>query len=464
MLDEVAKFSKYEKQRYKGLPTIVIIGKPNVGKSTLFNRLLHRRRAITEPTAGVTREPLGDVAILNDKPVLLFDTAGFLPDIPKTQKSIIDEIAKEKMLNLVENAEKLVLVLDATSFTSEDEEFISLLRPFSDKLIVAVNKTEGGRYRDSSYNFLQYGFKNIIFISAEHGENISELVEAMLNGLDFSLVQLKDAEKEIRIAIVGKPNTGKSTLSNYLIKKDASIVTDIAGTTRDVIENHFGYKGHTFIIQDTAGIRKKANVKEDVEYYSVLRSISSIENADVVFHLIDITEGLSEQDKKIAFVASSKGVPIVFVLNKCDLIENTKRNRKNAEKNVKIMFGKMTYAPILSISASNGEGVKALLNLSIAINSQINRKIDTSVVNMALKDWLASSPPPSKPGISFTFKYIVQKSVHPIEFLLFANKPENVSESYLRYIQNRIRLDLGFSYVPILLSVKGSRVKWEERL
>ena len=452
----------FKKKRYKNLPSVLIIGKPNVGKSTLFNRLLHKRRAITEPTSGVTRDMIEEVVFLRDMPILLVDTAGFMPNLAKID-NIIEKIAQEKTLSAIKKADKLLLLLDATSFTHEDESFIELLRAFSDKLIVAVNKTEGGRYKEEAYNFLQKGFSSIIFISAEHGQNIDELTDHILQGLDFSKIKLIDEAKEIRIAIVGKPNTGKSTLSNYLTGSDASIVTDIAGTTRDVIEGEFTHKGHLFIIQDTAGLRKKANVKENIEYYSVLRSLEQIEKADVVFHLIDVTEGLSEQDKKISSLASNKGIPIIFILNKCDLTCNTRKDKKGREANIRIMFGKMSYAPVVFISSKTGDGIADLLNTAILLNRQVNRKVDTSSLNMALRDWLKNTPPPSKPNMSFTFKYIVQKSTHPVEFLLFSNKPERVSDSYLTFIQNKIRKELGFSSIPILLTVKKGRVNWEDR-
>ncbi|MGP1576200.1 MAG: ribosome biogenesis GTPase Der [Treponema sp.] len=451
------------RKKYDNTPLVVIAGRPNVGKSTLFNRFLRKRRAITDPTPGVTRDPIESQAIINGKPVRLMDTGGFkLTRSGNKTEDSIDTLVVEKTLQSLQAADKILLMLEASPATAEDEEFICFLRPFWDKLIVAINKTEGGRGEMEGYNYLRFGFKSVVCISAEHGDNITVLAEEITAGLDFSRVCESVENSAIRIALIGKPNTGKSTLANYLTQSDASIISEIAGTTRDVIEGSFMYKDRQFIIQDTAGIRRKTKVKEDIEYYSVVRAIKSLETADIVFHLLDAEEGLTEQDKKIIQQATKRGLGVIFVLNKWDLVKREKKF-KEVENHIKIMFGKMEYAPIVPISAQKGSGIADLLNTALTVFTQLTTKIDTSALNIALKDWLQAVPPPHGKHNSFTLKYILQTSVRPVEFLIFANKPDAVSESYLRYLQNRIRKDIGFTAIPLLLKVKGSRVRWEDR-
>ncbi len=463
-IEEALEESAYKK-KYKNLPSIAIVGRPNVGKSTLFNRLLHRRHAITDPTPGVTRDPIEVQAFIADKPVMLVDTGGF--KLTKNENEIedtMDELVREKTIEVLKKADKILLLLDAGLTTPEDEEFIQFLRPYFDKLIVAVNKTEGGRLMAEACSYYSFGFKEILFISAEHGDNIQELSEEMVKGLDFSRVKERCIDDEIRITLVGKPNTGKSTLANFLTDSTNSIISNVPGTTRDIVEGEFIFKNKKFAIQDTAGIRRKAKVHEDIEYYSVVRAIKSMSKSDIVFHMIDAEEGLTEQDKKIIVQATNRGLGIIFVLNKWDLMEQTKKAFRDAESNLKIMFGKMQYAPVVAISAKEGEGIKQLLNTAIIVFNQMNRKIETSALNMALHDWLEAAPPPQARRDSFTFKYMLQTRTRPVEFLLFSNRPDAVTETYLRYIQNRIRKDLGFSMIPILLRVKGSRKRWEDRL
>lgn len=452
------------RKKYENTPLVVIAGRPNVGKSTLFNRFLRKRRAITDPTPGVTRDPIEAQAIINGKPVRLMDTGGFkLTRSGDRKEDLMDELVIEKTQEALRRADKILLLLEASAPTAEDEEFIRFLRPYWDKLITAVNKTEGGRSEAEAYNYLSFGFPTLLCISAEHGDNITPLAEEITKGLDFSRVCEAPADTAIRIALIGKPNTGKSTLSNYLTKTSASIVSEIAGTTRDVVEGEFFYKGRQFIIQDTAGIRRKTKVKEDIEYYSVVRAMKSLEHADIVFHLIDAEEGLTEQDKKIIIQATKRGLGVIFVLNKWDLVKGEKKFR-DAEQHIKIMFGKMEYAPIVPVSAQKGSGIPDLLNTALELFDQLTKKVETSALNLALKDWLEAVPPPHGQRNSFTLKYMVQTSARPVEFLIFANKPDLVSESYLRYITNRIRKDLGFSAIPFLVRVKGSRVKWEDRV
>lgn len=453
------------KKQYEGLPLLVIAGRPNVGKSTLFNRFMQRRLAIVDPTPGVTRDPVEGTAMINGKPVHIVDTGGYkLQRDEGTMEAVLDELVVERSLEMIEKADVILLLLEAGQITGEDEEFIIQLRPHWNKVIAAVNKTEGGKNESVSWNYAQFGFKNLFFISAEHGDNIADLSKCLVSKLDFSNVrEITEEEIPIRIALMGKPNTGKSTLSNRLTHSNASIVSDYAGTTRDTVEGGFSYGGKNFIVLDTAGIRRKARVHENVEYYSVNRAIKTLDRCDIVFLMIDAQEGLSEQDKKICSLAFERGRGIIFILNKWDTQEQDKKTFRKTREWINIMFGQMEYAPILPLSALNGTGIKDLLNEAIEIYKQLNHKVETAALNMALKDWLFKYPPPASKTAHFKIRYMTQKSTNPVNFLIFATRPEVVPETYVTFLKNRIREDLGFDKIPVQLEMKASRQKWEDR-
>ena len=453
------------KKQYEGLPLLVIAGRPNVGKSTLFNRFMQRRLAIVDPTPGVTRDPVEGTAMINGKPVHIVDTGGYkLQRDEGTMEAVLDELVVERSLEMIEKADVILLLLEAGQITGEDEEFIIQLRPHWDKVVAAVNKTEGGKNESVSWNYAQFGFKNLFFISAEHGDNISDLSKCLVSKLDFSNVrEITEEEIPIRIALMGKPNTGKSTLSNRLTHSNASIVSDYAGTTRDTVEGGFSYGGKNFIVLDTAGIRRKARVHENVEYYSVNRAIKTLDRCDIVFLMIDAQEGLSEQDKKICSLAFERGRGIIFILNKWDTQEQDRKTFRKTREWINIMFGQMEYAPILPLSALNGTGIKDLLNEAIEIYKQLNHKVETAALNMALKDWLFKYPPPASKTAHFKIRYMTQKSTNPVNFLIFATRPEVVPETYITFLKNRIREDLGFDKIPVQLEMKASRQKWEDR-
>lgn len=459
------RFYGIARKKYEGTPLLVIAGRPNVGKSTLFNRFMQRRLAIVDPTPGVTRDPVEGTAIINGKPVHLVDTGGYkLTRDVGTMEAVLDDLVVERSLEMIKKADLILLLLDAGQVTGEDEEFIQELRPYWNKVVAAVNKTEGGRNESTAWNFARFGFKKMFFISAQHGDNISELAEYLTSRMDFSKVKEVSAEQPIRIAIMGKPNTGKSTLSNRLTHSNASIVSNYAGTTRDTVEGVFEYGGKKFQVLDTAGIRRKAKVHENVEYYSVNRAIKTLDRCDVVFLMIDAMEGLAEQDKKICSLAFERGRGIIFVLNKWDLKEDqSKKVIRDTKKWINIMFGQMEFAPILTLSALEGTGIKALLNECIELYGQLNHKIPTTSLNMALKDWLFKYPPPASKTAHFKIRYMTQKSVNPVSFLIFATRPEVVPETYVTYLKNRIREDLGFDKIPVQLEMKASRKKWEDR-
>ncbi|MDR2542574.1 MAG: ribosome biogenesis GTPase Der [Treponema sp.] len=443
-------FDKY------GLPVVVIAGRPNVGKSTLFNRLLHKRRAITDPTPGVTRDPVLADCLIDGHPLRLIDTGGY----KLADQNELDKLVVEKTHDSIKNCDLIILVMEAGLITSEDEELINLLRPFRGKLIVVVNKTEGGRLQADAWNVLSYGFEKILMISAEHGDNIAELKQEIVKRLDFSRVKDADPsvkeELVIRIALLGKPNTGKSTLSNRLIGKNTSIVSEIPGTTRDTIEGSFKWKSRNFVIMDTAGIRRKAKVTQNIEYYSVNRAIKTINDADIIILMIDAADGLTDQDKKIAALAHDKGRGIIMALNKWDTMPQHKSAFITVSDRIRFLFGQMEYAPIIPVSAIDGTGVDKLLNTAIKMYKQLNITIGTSQLNQALEKWLNEYPPPSGPRTRFKIKYAIQKSANPVHFIFFASRTQAVSETYIAYLRNKIRKDLGFSHIPLLVEVRSS--------
>lgn len=454
-----------KKKFYINLPLVVIAGRPNVGKSTLFNRFMNRRLAIVDPTPGVTRDPVEATAFIAGKPVHLVDTGGYKLDRDsESRESEMDELVVEKSVEMIKKADKILLLLESGAITGEDEEFIHLLRPYWNKLVVAVNKCEGGKGEDVAWNYLKYGFKDLLFISADHGDHITELANKIVEGLDFSKVaEGSEEDRPIKIAILGKPNTGKSTLANRLTHTEKSIVSDYAGTTRDVVESEFTYAGRKFEIMDTAGIRRKKKVKENVEYYSVNRAIKTLDKCDIVFLMIDSQLGLSDQDKKICSLAYERGRGIILILNKWDTQDQSRKTLKNVTEYIKIMFGQMNWAPILPLSALKGEGIKDLMNKAIELYSQLTRKIETSALNKALADWLFHYPPPASKAIHFKIRYMTQTSTNPVSFRIFCTSPDNVPESYVTYLKNSIRKDLGFDQIPVELNLKPSRKRWENR-
>jgi GTP-binding protein len=443
--------------RYRNLPVVAVAGRPNVGKSTLFNRLLGKRKAITDPTPGVTRDPIESVCVLRDsgKPILLVDTGGFKLD--RSNDDGLDDLVVERSIAAIEGADLVLFVVDAMVRTAEDDEFAALLRKKGRAVLVVANKADSHERDASAYEAAAYGFDALVAVSAEHGRNLDDLEREIVERLDFSDVEeYVDEHEDVRIAIMGKPNTGKSTLVNRLLGAQTSIVSDIPGTTRDPIEGRFERKGRALTIIDTAGIRRKKKVEENVEYYSVNRAIKVIDECDIVVLMIDAQEGLTEQDKKITALAVGKGRGLIFALNKWDLIPRMANSFEAARDKLRYFFGQVAFAPVVRLSAREGDGVEALIDRCVALFDQLTRRVETSKLNKAVERWIERTPPPVGPRTRFKLRYATQASANPVRFAFFVTRPEAVADSYVSFLKNQIRSELGFDSVPILLELKAS--------
>ena len=444
-------------------PVVVIAGRPNVGKSTLFNRILGKRKSITDPTPGVTRDAISELYRLNSITIKLLDTGGV-----NTSDTGLEKIVSDRSLNHIKKADLILFLLDAKEILPEDEIFIEKLRKYKDKIILVVNKVDTPEKEDTIWNYYSFGFDKIVPVSSAHGYNIDILEEKMEEFLDKENFQNDITEEEdegnvIRLAIMGKPNTGKSTLSNKLTGTEQSIVSDIPGTTRDIVEGEFIYGKTKFKIMDTAGIRRKNKVFENVEYYSVNRAIKAIDDCDLVFMLIDAEEGLSDQDKKIANHVVKKGKGIIIVLNKWDKVKDVPNIITAMEDRIKFFFPVLDFAPILPVSALTDKNFDELLKTAVKIHRQLETRVKTPNINKAVKEWVSDYPPPTLNGkVRFKIRYVTQTGVKPCEFLIFVNRKKDFPAAYLKYIKNKIRKKFGLVSIPFEINIKETEKTWKE--
>jgi GTPase len=439
----------------ESLPRVAILGRPNVGKSTLFNALIGRRRAITHSTPGVTRDPVEAETGLAGVRVTLVDTGGYMSDGGE-----MDRIVAERSLAAARSADAVILVLDVQELTAGDEQFMQLLRPLSDKLILAVNKVDTPDRDPLVWNHLSHGFPTVLGISAAHHRNIEELKVLAASLVGGSVPALRPAHASagpaIRVAILGRPNSGKSRLANQLVGSENSIVSPVAGTTRDVVEGSFLYKGRTFQVLDTAGIRRKSRVHDPVEYYSVSRALESAAAADVVFLLVDSAEGLSDQDKKIADTAARAGRGIILVMSKWDLQPRGRDAEKEQAELIRFHFPVLAFAPILPVSGLTGRGVPALLDTALEVYRQLNTRVGTGRLNQALEAWVSHYPLPVR-GKNYKIRFATQVGANPVRFMVFVNRMSGFPNRYTQYLENCIRRDLGFPLVPVSIELRQSR-------
>ncbi len=424
-----------------------------MGKSTLFNRLIKRRRAITDPTPGVTRDPVAVMTELDGVPVRIVDTGGYTTDP--------DEMARatsSRALMEIESADVILLVVDATDPTAADELFVEQLRSYESRLILVANKIDTPERADLVWDFYRLGLARVVGVSAAHGRGTEELLDAVFELLDERPEGGEEPQPEaphtISIAVIGKPNTGKSTLVNRLTNREGSIVSAIPGTTRDVIEGEFTRGDHRYRILDTAGIRRKSRVSENIEYYSVTRAIDTIEDAQVVVLLIDAEEGLADQDKKIASLIVERGRGLVIGLNKWDLMPAIGNQFEAVRDRVRFMFPVISFAPIIPLSAHSGKGVAELLDAIGLVHRQLHHRVDTGVLNRHLEKWIERTPPPVRGRGRLKVRYITQVQRLPVTFVAFVNRRKGFPESYVSYLKNQIRADFGLTSIPFDLELR----------
>ncbi|MCB9188217.1 MAG: ribosome biogenesis GTPase Der [Flavobacteriales bacterium] len=427
---------------------VAIVGRPNVGKSTLFNRLTKTRRAIVQETSGVTRDRHYGKSEWGGREFSVVDTGGFV----KGSDDIFEDEIRKQVLIAIEECNVVIFVVDVeTGITDLDEAVASVLRQTKKPVFTVSNKVDNNDREVDSFEFYNFGLGEVYSISAINGAGTGELLDDLIKALPEDVVE-EDQSDLPRIAIVGKPNVGKSSLTNALLGKERNIVTDISGTTRDSIDTHFNAFGFDMILVDTAGIRKKAKVHEDIEFYSVMRSIRTIENCDVCLFMIDAEEGLQAQDMSIFSVIEKNRKGIVVLVNKWDKVENKEANTmKQYEEMIKEKLAPFTDLPILFISALSKQRIHKALETAMEVYQNRTNKITTSKLNEVMLPLIENYPPPSYKGKFIKIKFITQLPNHAPAFAFFCNLPQYIKDPYKRFLENQLRKHFELTGVPIRL-------------
>lgn len=439
------------------MPLIAIVGRPNVGKSTLFNRLIGQRKAIVEGTPGVTRDRNYGKCEWQGRNILVVDTGGLEP---YSNDEILTQMRRQ--INIaIEQAQVIVFVTDLKAgVTSADLEIAEILQKTNKPVLVAVNKCDSlGATDPSFYEFYNLGLANLIEISAAHGHGVGDLLDAAFEKIEFDAESTEEENNTLKVAVVGKPNVGKSSLINAITKEERLIVSSIAGTTRDSIDTLVKNSYGNFIFVDTAGIRKKSKVEEDVEYYSVVRAFRAIESADVCLVMLDAETGFTEQDSKIAGFAHQNGKAIIIVVNKWDKIEKDTGTLENYKKELKANFAFMSYVPIVFTSVKTGQRIDKLFEEINFIAQQNSTRLTTSTLNVMLAEATARVQPPTDKGKRLKVYYITQIATKPPTFVIFTNSLELFHFSYKRYLENQIRTTFGLTATPIKIILRERREK-----
>ncbi|MDF2985620.1 MAG: ribosome-associated GTPase EngA [Eubacterium sp.] len=429
-----------------GKPIVAVVGRPNVGKSTFFNYLAGSRISIVEDTPGVTRDRIYTEIEWRSKKFTLIDTGGIEP----YSEDIIMQQMKRQAEIAIETADVIIFMVDAKDgMTATDKEVATMLRKAKKPVILTVNKVDRvGDPPPEIYEFYNLGMGDMVVISSVHGLGMGDLLDAVFEHFPQD-IDTEEDEDVIKVAVVGKPNAGKSSLINAILGEERVIVSNIPGTTRDAIDTHVENNGQKYTFIDTAGIRKRAKINESIEKYSTIRSWTAIERADVCLIMIDAEDGVTEQDTKIAGYAHQQGKASIIVINKWDLIEKETGTLEEYRKQVHEKLGFMTYAPVLFISAKTGQRVNKVYELIKFVADQAAFRISTGMLNDLINEAIAMVQPPSDKGKRLKIYYMTQAGVKPPSFVVFVNDLELFHYSYERYLENQLRKNFGFEGTPI---------------
>jgi GTPase len=424
---------------------LAIVGRPNVGKSTLFNRLTSSKKAIIHESPGVTRDRNYGKSDWNGIEFSVIDTGGYV----RNSEDIFEEEIRKQVILAIEEADVILFVVDVSNGVLDmDMEVANLLRRSDKKVFLVVNKVDNNALILNSHEFYKLGLKDLYCISSINGSGTGDLLDDVVK----AFVKTKEDEEDIgipRYAVIGRPNVGKSSFINALVGEDRNIVTPIAGTTRDSIHTRYQKFGHDFILVDTAGLRKKGKVQEDIEFYSVMRSIRAIENSDVCLLLLDATRGIEAQDVNIFHIVERNHKGVVVLVNKWDLVVKDHKSTESFTKAIKERFAPFQDVPIICISALTKQRILKALELAIEVYQNRIKKITTSKLNDFMQDVIAAYPPPSIKGKYIRIKFVTQLPTHSPAFAFFCNLPQYVRDSYKRYLENKLREEFKFTGVPI---------------
>lgn len=438
-------------------PVVAVVGRPNVGKSTLFNALAGSRISIVEDTPGVTRDRIYAEVSWLDYQFTLIDTGGIEPE----SDDIIISRMREQAETAIMTADVILFLVDVRQgLVDADFKVADMLRRSHRPVLLVVNKVDNfEKYMPDVYEFYNLGLGDPIPVSAQGKLGIGDMLDHVIEQFETPAREEEEEDERPKIAVIGKPNAGKSSLINKILGEDRVIVSNIAGTTRDAIDSHYEKNGDKYLFIDTAGMRKRGKIDENVERYSVVRSLAAVDRSDVCVIMIDANEGITEQDTKVAGYAHEQGKACIFAVNKWDIVSKDTKTMKNFTMRVREEFAFMSYAEIIFISAKTGQRVDKLLELIKKVNEQHKRRITTGMLNDVLNEAMAKQQPPSDKGRRLKVYYGTQAATAPPTFILFANSKDLFHYSYLRFIENQVREAFGFEGTPIKFIVREKNEK-----